>query len=189
MVLQISISSTVGVLQIAQGYIGFDNKIPMTIDISQCSNPVVLNKFYGNQIVILCLGLVGSTGAFALTLILILVIVNSIIKSRKLGTDKNIPRYIDINNLYYVMTSCTRKTIFLIQSIVILFNLVVFAYYFSYYLNSQVDCIWTNYNSTQITVIWVLSGSVFICEWMVWLSIFTLNMKNNHPFAWRYENK
>lgn len=161
----------------------------MTINTTQCSNPVVLTKFYGQQTVILSLSLVGSTIAFALTLILILVVINSIIKSRKLGTDKNIPRYIDINSIYFTMGSCTRKTIFLIQSIILLSTLVVFGYFFSYYLNSQINCTWTNYNSTQIIVIWVLSGAVFLCQWIVWLSIFTLNMKNNHPYSWRYENR
>lgn len=48
LILQVSLSSTIGVLKLAQGYIGFDFKKPMIIDKTLCVSQPAIVKYYGS---------------------------------------------------------------------------------------------------------------------------------------------
>lgn len=109
-------------------------------------------------------------------MVLILITTCAIVKARKLGFQ--ITENIDINSMHIVLGCKVRKFMYLIQSIIVMCTIILLGHYFSYYLNSQVNCTWLVYNNTQITVIWVLSLLLLIFETSAWISIFAINMKS-----------
>lgn len=146
LIVQLSILSTVSVLQIAQGYVGYNWQPPMQISTTQCSNVESIAKYYGKQLQILSIAMTGNIFGFIFSILMLVLVIVSIVYVRKIPINSNVPNKIEIDQMFYVLSNDKRNCMFISQSLTVLGVMLPFGYFLSYWVNAQKSCVWTQFN-------------------------------------------